>query len=199
MFPLLVLLALGAAESPTAIPLPALRHVPPSTRLTLQGVVASDGISMATARIALERIREASVDPYAEFLSVGPIGAAVPLAPLRSGEMTFALEPSYRRLRVKFSTCERSVNLTIDEILTGRADSRSLMAQYRINPYFEGRMRGLWDALQRAPRVSGPAPNGPPVTWLGPTSFAWTTSADTLLFEQQADSIFQVTVRPRLR
>lgn len=199
MFPLLVLLALIATESPTTVPLPALRHVPRATRLTLHGVVASDGRSMATSRIALERIREAREDPYAEFLSIGPLGAALPQAPFRSGEMTFALEPPYRRLRVTISTCERSVNLTIDEILTGRADSRSLMAQYRINPYFDDRMRGLWDALQRAPRVLGPAPTGPPITWLGPTSFAWTTSADTLLFEQQADSIFQVTVRPRLR
>ena len=199
MFPLLVLLALVAAESLTTVPLPALRHVPPATRLTLHGVVTSDGRSMATARIALERIREARVDPYAEYISVGPLGAAVPQAPIRRGEMTLSFEPSHRRLRVTISTPERSVILTIDEILAGRAGSRTLMAQYRISPFFDDRTRGLWEALQKAPRVLGPDPTGPPITWFSPVAFAWTTYSDTLLFEQQADSIFQVTVRPRLR
>lgn len=194
MLPLLVLSAFVAAESLMVIPLPALRHVPPATRLTLCGVVTSDGISYATARIGLERIHEPRVDPYAEYISVGPLGAAVPQAPIRRGDITFSFEPPHRRLRVTISTCERYVNLTIDEILTGRADSRTLMAQYR--PF--GLCR-FWEALQNAPRIRGPDPTGPPITWMSPTAFSWTTSSDTLLFEQQADSIFQVTVRPRLK
>jgi hypothetical protein len=198
MFPLLVL-ALVAAESLTTVPLPALRHVPPFTRLTLHGVVTSDGRSSATARIALERIREPRVDPYAEYLSVGPLGAAGPQAPIRHGKMTLSFEPPHRRLRVTISTYERNVNLTIDEILTGNAGSRSLMAQYQTSPFFDWRMGGLWEALNRAPRVLGRDPTGPAITWFSPTAFAWTTYSDTLLFEQQADSIFQVTVRPRLR
>jgi hypothetical protein len=198
MFPLLLLLALVAAEPLTIAP--PLRHAPPTARQSLHGVVTSDGGSMATARIALEPIRDARVDPYAVYLSVGPLGAAVPQVPIRSGGVAFSFGPPHRRLRVTIGTCERVANLTIDEILTtGEGDSRSLMAQYRIDPFGDSRTRGLWEALQSAARVMGPDPTGPPITWLGPTAFAWTTRADTLLFEQQADSIFQVTVRPRLR
>ena len=201
MVPMLVTLTVIAAsadspETPTQlVPRQAL-----PTRMTTGGsIVATDGTSVATARITLERVREPRLDPYAEYMCVGPLGTSVPQVPARVGGIRFWMEPPRRRLRVTISTCERDVNLTIDEILTGQGDSRSLVAQYRINPFFDGRTRGLWDALLKAPRVLGPDPNGPPIAWLSPTAFSWTMRADTLLFEQEADSVFQVTVRPRLR
>ena len=194
MVPMLVVLAVVAASA-DSLATPAqlgLRRALP-TRMTVDGlIVSTDGRSVATARIPLERVREPHVDPYAVYMSVGPLGNAVPQAPPRMG---VSLEPPRRRLRVTISTGERDVSLTIDEILTGRGDSRSLVAQYRIN----GRGQGLWETLQKAPRVLGPDPTGPPITWLSPTAFSWTTRADTLLFQQEADSIFQVTLHPRLR
>ena len=184
-----------AAASDVGLRQPKLRN-----RMMADGLmVSTDDSSVATARIALDRVREPGANPYAVYMSVGPRGAWVPEPPVRLGGMAISVGPSHRRLRVTISTCERTVLLFIDEILTGRADSRSLTAQYRISPYFDYRTRGLWEALRGAPRVRGAESEGPPITWLSPTAFSWTTVADTLLFEQQADSIFQMTVRPRLR
>ena len=155
---LLVLLAAAVPDSGLGLRRPA-----STTRLTASGqVVESDGRSFARARISLERSRDPRTDPYAEFMSVGPLGAEVPQAPVTSAGLTLRFEPPRRRLRVTISTCERNTNLTIDEILTGRADSRSFMAQYRVSPFFDGRTRELWEALQDAPRVLGDGPSGPP-------------------------------------
>jgi hypothetical protein len=201
MVPMLVTLTVIAASADTLATSALLRpRQALPARMTIGGLlVATDGSSVATARVPLDKVREPRVDPYAEYMSVGPLGREMPQAPARVGDITFSLEPPRRRLRVTISTCERDVSLTVDEILTGRADSRSLVAQYRINPFFDGRMEGLWGALHKAPRVLGPDPTGPPITWLSPTAFSLTTRADTLQFEQEADSVFQVTVRPRLR
>ena len=153
---------------------------------------------LRAVRVALERVREPRVDTYAEFMSVGPMGAAVRQEPIRSTGMTFLMEPPHQRLRVTISTAERNTSLTIDEILTGRADSRSLVAQYRIGPFDDSSTRGLWGAVQKAPRAVGPGPAGAPIVWLNPTAFAWITPSDTLVLEQQADSLFKVTVHPRI-
>jgi hypothetical protein len=191
------LVATTQAESPTSAPRAT---VPSETRLSVGGqTVTTDSSSVASARMSLRRIREPGVDPYAEYISVGPLGSPVPQAPMRGGGMTVVMEPPHRRLRVTISSAEGTVLLTIDDILTGRADSRSLTAQYRISPYLEESTRGLWTALLKAPRVLGTGPTGPPITWLSPTSFAWTTRADTIVFEQEADSIFTMTVQVRLR
>ncbi len=88
--------------------------------------------------------------------------------------------------------------MTIDDIEEVRR-SRALIAQYRINPFSDRRTHGLWEALQKVSRVRVPDPAGPPITWSSPRAFTWKTLADTLLFEQVADSVFQMTVRPRVR
>jgi hypothetical protein len=104
----------------------------------------------------------------------------------------------FHRLRVTLGSSERVTWLLIDDIVTGRADSRSVTASYMLSP-FDVNMRDLWSALQKAPRVLGPDPEGPPIAWISPTSFAWITRSDTLVFEQRADSLFKVTLRARVR
>lgn len=160
-------------------------------------LVSADGDSVASARIRLERVRPPQLDAYAEYMSVGPLGAAIPEK--ESGAGLFRLGPSYRRLRVTVITCERSVLLAIDDMVIGRADSRAVTAEYRISPSGDTSMRDLWSALQRAPRVLGSDPSGPPIVWDSPTKFAWITRSDTLVFQQEADSLFQVTIRARVR
>ncbi len=160
-------------------------------------LVTMGGDSVASARIQLERTTPPHIDAYAEYMSVGPLGAAIPDKQPAAG--LFTPEPPRRRLRVTIGRCEQSVILTIDHILIGRADSRTVAAEYRINPFADGGMRDLWSALQRAHRVLGTDPTGPPIVWRGPTTFAWITRADTMVFQQEADSVFQVTIRARVR
>jgi hypothetical protein len=132
-------------------------------------------------------------------IGYSPFGADAP-EPDTSNSGTFRVEWGYRhRLRVTISTSERNTWLTIDDILTGRADTRAINAEYRLEPYFGDNVRPLWDALQKAPRVLGAGPTGPPIVWLSPTAFSWITYSDTLVVEQRADSLFQVTIRARTR
>ena len=157
-------------------------------------IVSTEGDGVATARLQLERTKSPHLDAYAEYMSVGPLGAAVP--DTSSGPGYFSMGPAFCRLRVTLSSCELSTWLTIDDIVTGRADTRTVGAEYRL--HLLG-ITDLWAALQRAPRVLGPDPTGPPIKWMSPTSFAWVMRADTLVVEQKADFIFQVTVRARVR
>ena len=101
-------------------------------------------------------------------------------------------------MRVTLGSSERVTWLLIDDIVTGRADSRWVNASYMFSP-FDPSTRDLWSALAKAPRVFGPGPEGPPIAWVSPTSFAWFTRSDTLVFEQKADSLFSVTLRARVR
>lgn len=166
------------------------------TRLGLQGLsVTMHGKSVASATIRARRVDQPCVGAYAEFMSVGPLGASVPDSTVRP--LGSIVEPSRRRLRVTISTSERMALLTIDDILTGRADSRRVEAEYQISPY--GDLRDLWDALQGAPRVLGPDPAGPPIVWYSPTSFSWITRSDTLVVEQTRDALFKVTIQARVR
>jgi predicted alpha-1,6-mannanase (GH76 family) len=128
-------------------------------------------------------------------MSVGPLGAALPET--THFAQWWQADLVYRRLRVTISSSERQVRLTIDDMEIRRADSRSVKAEYQIDPY--GDVRELWQALAAAPRVMGLDPTNPPIAWISPTAFSWTTRSDTLLFEQKADSVFQVTLRARIR
>jgi len=169
--------------------------------------VSTDGNSVATAVLPLERgqrpgritATSAWIDPHAEYMSIGPFGADAP-DPDTASTDTFRVAWGYRhRLRVTVSNYERNVWLTIDDILTGRADTRAINAEYRLNPYTGDNVRPLYDALQKAPRILGAGPTGLPIVWLSPTAFSWITYSDTLVVEQKADSLFQVTVRARTR
>ncbi len=188
-----VLSATAAAEVPTVRPVRS-----SGVRVGVFGtIVSTEGDSVARTRIRMEQVRPPSIDAYAEYMSVGPLGAAVPEMASRPG--LFAPGPLYRRLRVTVGSCERSVILTIDDMLIGRADSRTVAAEYRVNPFADPSMQDLWSALLRAPRVRGPDRVGPPIVWRDPTTFAWITRADTLVFRQEADSVFQVTIRARVK
>jgi hypothetical protein len=84
--------------------------------------------------------------------------------------------------------------LVIDDIVTGRADSREVSASYDL-----GSLGGLWGAMRGVRRVLGPDPPDPPIVWRSPTSFAWIMRADTLVVEQVAGPVFQLTLKARVR
>jgi hypothetical protein len=160
-----------------------------------RSVAMLNGDSIASSLVRFERASPPCPDAYAEYMSVGPLGAALPDLSSRSGDPI--IDSPRQRLRVTIGRSESSVMLTIDEILTGRADSRRVVAEYRIRPYSD--FRDLWSALLRAPRVLGSEPLGPPIVWQSPTAFSWITRSDTLVFEQQAGPSFLVTIRARVR
>ena len=183
--------------------LPSVAHQPrTATQASVTGGITTIGNSIATTVLPLERGQRPYVDPHAEYMSIGPFGADAPEPPDTAatpiGGVQFRIEWGNRhRLRVTVSTAERNTWLTIDDILTGRGDTRAIHAEYRLDPYFGNNVQPLWNALQNAPRILGAGPTGPPITWLSPTAFSWTTYSDTLVIEQKADSLFQVTVRAR--
>ena len=158
-------------------------------------IVSTEGDAVATASVVLKRVDSPTTSEYAEFMTVGPMGPwesrMVP-----SGEFSFQWH-SFRRLRVTLGSCERNQWLLIDDIVTGNADTRSVRAEYGLG-YFDPVVRDLHAALPQAPRVLGTEP-AEAIEWISPTSFAWIMQADTLVIEQEADSLFQVTLRARVR
>ena len=159
-------------------------------------IVSTPGNAVATASLTLKQANPPALPAQAEYMSVGPMGPWESDT-LSSGGFSF-VETSFRRLRVTLGSCERSAWLWIDDIVTGRADSRTTKAQYVLH-YFDLGIQDLHAALPRAPRVLGPDPTDPPIRWFSPTSFAWVLRAETLVVEQKADSVFQVTLRARVR
>jgi hypothetical protein len=157
-------------------------------------VLSMVGDGIATTTLTLEKFAPPTIDASAYYMTVGPLGAEVPDTRLNPH---FSLGPWYRRLRVTLGGCEMSRWLVIDEILTGRADTHTVKVEYRFNPMIT--VPELWEATQHIPRVTGTAPSDPPIRWLNPTAFTWVMSADTLVVEQKVDSIFQITIRPRMR
>jgi hypothetical protein len=179
----------GAEMSPRPISRKAERLMPLGT------IVSTHGDAVATARVILKRVEPPALSAQAEYMTVGPMG---PWEADTVSTGAFSLvESSFRRLRVTLGSCERSQWLWIDDIVTARADSRLVKAQYWLG-YFDPAVQDLHDALPRAPRVLGPDP-GDPIKWISSTSFAWIMRADTLVVEQAADSVFQVTLRARVR
>lgn len=200
MHPIFVVLALVALTDTTSDSASSAQHdlltVYRARATMLAGSnppVYTRGDSVAWTTISLERSRTPALGAYAEHMSLGPLGA---LCPDTTGT---GLYSSFRRLRVTISSSERMLWLTITDLTIGRADSRAVRAEYTVSPYLGDNMRDLWRALRRAPRVPGPDPAGSPIAWLSPTSFTWTDRADTLVFEQEADSVFRVTARARIR
>jgi hypothetical protein len=151
---------------------------------------------VATATVTLKATTAAGLFAQAEYMSVGPAG---PLTPdtLSAPDLSI-VDYSFRRLRVTIGSCERNTVLWIDDIVTRRADTRTVKAEYLLS-WFDPPIRDLYAALPRVVRVLGPEPTAPPVRWTNPTSFVWVMHADTLFVEQRADSVFQVTLRARVR
>src|SRR5439155_17160832 len=84
--------------------------------------------------------------------SLGPPGATIPDTSSRRG---WRFEnPVTHRLRVTLASNERISWMLIDDIVTGRADTRTVSAEYMFSPVGES-TRDLWTALQWAPRVLG--------------------------------------------
>jgi hypothetical protein len=92
-----------------------------------------------------------------------------------------------------YGSCERSSWMVIDDIETDRADSRWVTASYELRG-----MDKLWRALTMVPRVLALPPD-PPIVWRSPTAFAWIMRADTLVVEQVAGAVFQLTLKARVR
>jgi hypothetical protein len=177
--------------------------------VTAQGVavaedpsmVGTQGNSVASAAVSLHRIMPPRFDANADYMSVGPPGAAVRDTSSRPAGQVYVDMHFSHRLRVTLSSSERVAWMTIDDILVGRADTRIVRAEYTLYPWTNesSGMREVWERLSGAPRVLGSDPTGSPINWLSPTSFEWITRSDTLVVHQKADSIFQVTVRARVR
>jgi len=204
MFAILAPLALISATGTDAAGIAAMeqkfRPVTTKSRIGLGGTIVSmESNAVASTEVRMEPAKTPYLDAYAEYMSVGPLGAAVPDTARRPPGQFHLAMGFVHSLRVTISSSERNVTLTIDDLLTGRADTRVVNAEYRINPYFDPRVRDLWAALQRAPRVLGPDPTGPPIVWLSPTSFQWITRSDTLVLEQRADAVFKMMIRARVR
>ena len=182
--------AAGQSRSPAPAGLPSQGEAPAA------GVASDDGGEVASAVLQLERAGRPYSDAYADYMTVGPIGSAVPNT--GSGPNRFLRGSLHRRLRVIPSSCERDSWLTIDDMRVGWAGSHWVAAEFRLDP-FATDMRPLWVSLVHAPRVSGAVPTGPPIRWLSSTSFEWVRSSDTLAIQQKSDSTFQVTIRVRVR
>jgi hypothetical protein len=177
---------------------------PAKTHVGFLGLlVTTEGDSVASASITLERAEPPFLKRFAEYLanagymSLGPWGAEAPdPVPRRPGE--FHIEMNYvHRLRVTLGSSERMGWMLIDDILTGRADSRVVNAEYVL--FFASSIVDLRGALGNTPGAVGPGPAGPPIVWLSSTSFESISSSETLVLEQKADSVFQVTPRARVR
>ena len=158
--------------------------------------VTIESNSVASTDVRMQRSPLPNIVANAEYMSVGPYGPTIP--DTSSGPGFHVENPTTHRLRVTIGSSERITWLLIDDIVTGRSDSRAVVASYMFSP-LGANTRDLWSALQKAPRILGSDPEGPPIAWISPTSFAWNTRSDTLVFEQKADSLFNVTLRARVR
>jgi hypothetical protein len=149
------------------------------------------GESAASIRIKLGASGLPSFPANAEWMSLGPPG---PWIPDTASSTRFRVNsPTHHRLRVTYGSCELSWWMVIDDIETGRADSRWLNASYELRE-----LDKLWGALSKVPRVWALPPD-PPIVWRSPTSFAWIMRADTLVVEQVAGPVFQLTLKARVR
>lgn len=189
---------IAADAAVTSAPLIGPRPISPVVERLMPGgiVVSTQGDAVASATLTLGRSNPRPLAAEAEFMSVGPM-APWESNTISSGAFSF-VEESFRRLRVTLGTCERSAWLWIDDIVTGRADSRTVKATYILH-YLDSEILALHAALPRAPRALGPDPTDSPIRWISPSSFAWVTRADTLVVEQKSDSVFHVTLRARVR
>jgi hypothetical protein len=162
--------------------------------LVLIGPITVSGDSVATALVTLDSVMADGVDPYAYFMSVGPPGPCIPdTIRSRDGE-PFMTSSAFRRLRVTLYSRERSAWMTIDDMLTGRADRRSVAAQYDLS------IRDLDDLRVRPKRFRLLRPIGkdPTIIWQSPSAFVMPTREDTLFIEHKSGNEFRIEVRARM-
>jgi hypothetical protein len=135
------------------------------------------GGSVAADTMQLEKGKPPYLSPYAYYMSVGPRRAADP--DTSKDTDLFFMRPESYNLRVTLSNCERSWWMTISEIVTRRADTREVIAEYHLH----------------LSEISKLIPGDMEIFWLNATSFAWITRGDTVVVEHKGDSEFEVTVR----
>ena len=155
--------------------------------------IPTEGDSVVTATLHLHAIGHPEIDATAYYMSAGPAG------PVPSDFVDTAEFPSMRamssNLRVTMHSCERDWWITIDQMITRDADTRSVVAQY----YLPDR-----DLLSLGARVSdgstsNPEPVTQPIVWASATAFELIRPGRVILIEHLVGSDFRVTVRPRLR
>jgi hypothetical protein len=179
----LVALALAAADS-VAAQKPRPTQSPTTSMGALGSSITREGNSVASTNIRMIRSPLPNIVANAEYMSLGPSGPLVP--DTTTGFTGFRVEGGvFHRLRVTLGSSERETWLLIDDIVTGRADSRGVSVSYMYSPS-DPSTRDLWSAMAGAPRVLGSEPEAPPIRWVSPTSFEWIMRADTLAFEQKA-------------
>ena len=106
---------------------------------------------------------------HAEWMSLGPPGPWIPdttLVDFGQGQAYRWEDHRLHRLRGTYGRCERSWWMVIDDVVTGRADSRRVSASYLLRSPTGGQ---LWEALGGVRRVYEPAPPDPPIIWRSPT------------------------------
>jgi hypothetical protein len=135
------------------------------------------GGSVAADTMQLDKGEPPYLSPYSYYMSVGPRRPADPDTSEDTG--LFFMRPESQNLRVTLSNCERSWLMTISEIVTRRADTREVIAEYHLP---------LWEISELIPRDMQ-------IFWLNPTSFAWITQGDTVVVEHKGDSEYEITVR----
>jgi hypothetical protein len=162
--------------------------------LILIGPITVSGDSVATALVTLDSVMAGGIDPYAYFMSVGPPGPCIPDTIRSDDGEPFMASAACRRLRVTLYSCERSVWIAIDDILTGRADGRSVTARYNLS------IRDLNDLRVRPKRFRLLRPIGeePTIIWQSPSAFAMPTREDTLFIEHKDGHEFRIEVRARM-
>jgi hypothetical protein len=97
------------------------------------------GGSVAADTMQLDKGEPPYLSPYAYYMSVGPRRPADPDTSEDTG--LFFMRPESQNLRVTLSNCERSWLMTISEIVTRRADTREVIAEYHL-PLWEIRSSG---------------------------------------------------------
>ena len=135
------------------------------------------------------------ITAYAVHISVGPPGALRPdtLKTPYEGqggdqEIRFVSNSNYRQ-RVVINTCERTNWLVIQDIRTGRADTRSVVASFKVVD------NDLWK-LEREIVHLGPllkySTKRDSIIWFSPEIFMWHLYGDTIVFERLVEGRYRV-------
>jgi hypothetical protein len=139
------------------------------------------GNSVLADMMQLRKVEAPYPTPYAYYMSVGPRRPASPdtIEGTYKDPYSHLMRPLSYNLRVTLHNCERDWWMTIDEIVTRRADTREVIAEYRLPLHTISKL------------VPGPDME---IFWLNPTSFAWITRGDTVVVEHKGGSEFELTV-----
>lgn len=113
----------------------------------------------------LESMDTCSLDAHAEMMSLGPPGTA--FSDTASGVIPWVNHYT-PQLRVIVSTCERNQWLVIEEVVIGRADTRTVVSSYRM------RLLDLFSCSTSSILVEGvPQTERISIRWLDPKTFIY--------------------------